>query len=172
MEEFPLLEFNLKTIIMAAIYQFKSSQKIPATIDQIWDFISSPRNLKKITPQSMGFEITNEPIGEKMYAGMIISYKVSPIAKIKMDWVTEITHVEDKVYFVDEQRVGPYKIWHHQHRLMPIENGILMEDIVSYKPPMGFLGDIANSLFIKKKLNQIFDYRFIALEGEFGVWNE
>jgi ligand-binding SRPBCC domain-containing protein len=155
---------------MAAIYQFRSSQKIPATMQEVWNFISSPRNLKKITPQSMGFEITNEPIGDVMYPGMIIAYKVSPILNIKMDWVTEITHVKEMEYFVDEQRVGPYRIWHHQHKISPIDNGVLMEDIVSYKPPMGFLGDIANSLFIKSKLKEIFDYRFIAVEGEFGTY--
>lgn len=119
----------------------------------------------------MGFEITNEPIADVMYAGMIISYKVKPILGIPMDWVTEITHVKDKEYFVDEQRIGPYAIWHHQHKISPIDGGVLMEDIVSYKPPLGFLGNIANSLIIKNQLKAIFDYRFIAVEREFGMFN-
>lgn len=156
---------------MAAIYQLRTKQEIPATIDQVWEFISSPRNLKKITPEYMGFEITNEPIVDVMYAGMIISYKVKPILGMPMNWVTEITHVKDKEYFVDEQRVGPYAIWHHQHKISPIDGGVLMEDIVSYKPPFGILGDIANSLFIRNQLKAIFDFRFIAVEREFGKLN-
>ncbi|MCE2961857.1 MAG: SRPBCC family protein [Chitinophagales bacterium] len=155
---------------MAAIYQFRTTQKIPASLDKVWEFISSPRNLKKITPEHLGFQITNEPIADKMYAGMIIAYKVSPILGIPMDWVTEITHVEEKVYFVDEQRIGPYAIWHHQHRLTPIEGGVLMEDIISYKPPFGILGTIANNILIKGQLKTIFDFRFTALEKEFGKW--
>lgn len=155
---------------MAAIYQFRTTQKIPASLDKVWEFISSPRNLKKITPEHMGFQITNEPIAEKMYAGMIIAYKVSPILGIPMDWVTEITQVQDKEYFVDEQRVGPYAIWHHQHRLTPIEGGVLMEDIISYKPPFGILGTIANNILIKGQLKTIFDFRFTAVEKEFGKW--
>ncbi len=157
---------------MAAIYQLKTNQHIPASLDRVWDFISSPRNLKKITPEHMGFQITNEPIAEKMYAGMIIAYKVSPILGIPMDWVTEITQVQDKEYFVDEQRVGPYAIWHHQHRLTPIEGGVLMEDIISYKPPFGILGAIANNILIKGQLKTIFDFRFTAVEKEFGKWKE
>jgi len=155
---------------MAAIYQFRTSQKIPASLDKVWEFISSPRNLKKITPEHMGFQITNEPIPDKMYAGMIIAYKVSPILGIPMDWVTEITQVQDKEYFVDEQRVGPYAIWHHQHRLTPLEGGVLMEDIISYKPPFGILGTIANNILIKGQLKTIFDFRYTAVEKEFGKW--
>lgn len=155
---------------MASIYQLKFSQKIPTDIETVWDFISSPANLKKITPDYMGFQVTNGPIDSKMYAGMIISYKVTPILGIPMDWVTEITHVKEKEYFVDEQRVGPYKLWHHQHKLIAIEGGTLMNDIVSYKPPFGILGDIANSLLIKSQLHSIFEYRFKALTEEFGEW--
>ena len=150
-----------------AFYQFKREQLISAPIDEIWDFISSPANLSKITPDYMGFEIMSGELPEKMYAGMIISYKVKPLPGIKMTWVTEITHVEDKKYFVDEQRVGPYSIWHHEHLLSETDGGVLMTDIVSYKPPFGFLGSIANSLFIKRQLNKIFDYRVEAVEKLF-----
>ncbi len=149
-------------------YQLHKTQKIPATIDQVWDFISSPANLKKITPEYMGFNITSKMLSEKMYPGMIISYKVSPVFGIKMTWVTEITHVKEKEYFVDEQRVGPYSMWHHEHKIEPIEGGVLMTDIVSYKPPFGFLGTIANSILIKKQLKEIFDYRTVAVEKMFG----
>ena len=103
---------------------------------------------------------------------MIISYKVSPLLGIKMTWVTEITHVEYQKYFVDEQRVGPYALWHHEHIIEEIDGGVLMKDIVSYKPPMGLLGSIANALFIKRQLNSIFDYRVKAVESVFGVFNE
>lgn len=149
-------------------YQLHKTQKIPVTIDEVWDFISSPANLKKITPEYMGFNITSKLISEKMYPGMIISYKVSPVLGIKMTWVTEITQVKEKEYFVDEQRVGPYSMWHHEHKIEPVEGGVLMTDIVSYKPPFGFLGSIANSILIKKQLKEIFDFRTVAMEKRFG----
>lgn len=149
-------------------YQLHTKQEIPASIDEIWDFISSPENLKKITPPSMGFNITSELKNKKMYPGMIISYKVSPLLGIKTTWVTEITHVKDKEYFVDEQRVGPYSMWHHEHFIEATEKGVLMTDIVSYQPPFGFLGSIANVFIIKGKLNDIFEYRRIAMEEQFG----
>ncbi len=151
-----------------AFYQFTATQKIPATVEQVWDFISSPKNLKEITPAYMGFEITGASLPEKMYPGMIISYKVSPLLGIKMTWVTEITHVENHLYFVDEQRMGPYAMWHHQHKIETIEGGVLMTDIVSYQPPLGFLGVIANALFIRGKLKEIFDFRTVAVEKKFG----
>jgi ligand-binding SRPBCC domain-containing protein len=155
-----------------AFYQLISTQKIPTTIDEIWDFISSPSNLKNITPPHMGFEITNNMEGQKMYPGLIITYKVSPLLGIKMDWMTEITHVEEKKYFVDEQRIGPYKMWHHQHKIEPIENGVLMTDIVTYEPPFGFIGAIANKIIIKNQLDEIFDFRFKAVEIFFGKYEE
>jgi ligand-binding SRPBCC domain-containing protein len=153
-----------------AFYQFNKQQKVKCSIDEIWEFISSPGNLKEITPDYMGFDIMTKDLPEKMYPGMIISYKVSPLLGIKTTWVTEITQVVDKKYFVDEQRVGPYSIWHHQHIIEPIENGVLMTDIVSYSPPLGFLGRIANSLIIKNKLNEIFDYRTKAVEKRYGIY--
>jgi ligand-binding SRPBCC domain-containing protein len=148
-------------------YQLHKTQIIPATIDEIWEFISSPANLKKITPGYMGFDITSPHISPKMYPGMIISYKVSPVLGIKMTWVTEITQVKEKEYFVDEQRVGPYAMWHHEHKIEAVEGGVLMTDIVSYKPPFGFIGSIANALFIKRQLRGIFEFRKKAMEGMF-----
>lgn len=152
-----------------AFYQLHTSQKIPATIQEVWDFISSPKNLKKITPPYMGFDITSKDLPEKMYPGMIISYKVSPVAGVKMNWVTEITHIKELEFFVDEQRAGPYSMWHHQHRIEPVEGGVLMTDIISYRPPFGFLGALANALFIRRQLKGIFDYRTKAVERIFGV---
>ncbi|HPE78290.1 MAG TPA: SRPBCC family protein [Draconibacterium sp.] len=149
-------------------FQLHKTQKIPATVDQVWDFISSPANLKIITPEYMRFNITSKLTNEKMYPGMIISYKVSPVLGIKMTWVTEITQVKEKEYFVDEQRVGPYSMWHHEHKIEPVEGGVLMTDIVSYKPPFGMLGSIANTLLIKKQLKEIFDFRTLAMEKIFG----
>lgn len=153
-----------------AFYQFQKRQKIKTTIDEIWEFISSPANLKEITPDYMGFDIKTKDLPDKMYAGMVISYEVSPLLGIKTTWVTEISQVIDKKYFVDEQRVGPYSLWHHQHIIEPLEDGILMTDIVSYQPPFGFLGALANKLIIKNKLNEIFDFRTEAIEKRFGIY--
>jgi ligand-binding SRPBCC domain-containing protein len=153
-----------------AFYQLVKTQKLPATLTEVWDFISSPANLKEITPKHMGFIITGSTGEEKMYPGMIIIYKVSPVLGIKLNWVTEITHVREFEYFVDEQRVGPYSMWHHQHKIEPIEGGVLMTDIVTYQPPLGFLGALANKMFIRNQLRQIFDYRTIALEKRFGLY--
>ena len=151
------------------IYQFKTKQLLKSDLETVWNFVSSPRNLKKITPPYMGFDITSKDLPLKMYPGMIISYKVSPLLSIPTTWVTEITQVEKHKFFIDEQRVGPYTMWHHQHFLEETKDGILMTDIVTYKPPFGILGSIANSLFIKKKLKSIFDYRFVALEKIFNL---
>jgi len=153
-------------------YQLKRTQKVPASIDRVWEFISAPTNLKRITPKNMGFEITSDNSDQPMYPGMVISYRVRPLLNINTLWVTEITHVVPKSFFVDEQRVGPYKMWHHEHHLEAIEGGVLMTDIVSYQPPLGVLGSIANSLIIRNKLNQIFNFRTVALEEIFGKWKD
>ena len=150
------------------LYQFEQEQKLKGNLDEIWDFISSPANLKEITPDYMGFDIMSKGLPDKMYPGMIISYKVSPLIGIKTTRVTEITQVQEKRYFIDEQRVGPYSIWHHQHHLEAIPGGVLMRDVISYVPPLGFLGSLANNLFIRKKLNEIFAFRTKALDDKFG----
>ncbi|MBF25919.1 MAG: hypothetical protein CMP49_05340 [Flavobacteriales bacterium] len=142
------------------IYQLVKEQFLEANIDEVWDFVSSPKNLKKITPEQMNFIITSNNLASKMYPGMIITYKVSPIFKIPMNWVTEITHMQKNKYFVDEQRVGPYKIWHHQHLFEIKDNGVLMTDIISYKLPLGLLGNLVHRLFIRKQLESIFSFRF------------
>lgn len=155
-----------------AYYQIVRHQKLPASIGEIWDFISTPANLKKITPEHMGFTITGNTGGEKIYPGMIITYKVSPLFGIKLNWMTEITQVKEYEYFVDEQRIGPYAMWHHEHRIEPADGGVLMTDSVTYRPPLGFLGAIANTLIIKEQLRMIFDYRTAALEERFCITKE
>ena len=154
-----------------AFYQLKKQQLVHASLDEVWDFISSPANLKEITPPHMGFIVTSEGLPKKMYPGMIISYKVKPMLGIPLTWVTEITQVEEKKFFVDEQRLGPYAMWHHQHIVEEVDEGVLMTDIVSYKPPMAFLGRIANALFIRRQLEMIFGYREKAMEARFGKQN-
>ncbi len=155
-----------------AFYQSVFTQKIPASMEDVWAFISSPHNLKDITPAYMRFEVTSKGDTSKMYPGMIITYNVRPLLGIKLKWMTEITHVEPMKYFVDEQRSGPYAIWHHQHHIEPIEGGVLMTDIVTYAPPLGFLGAIANSLFINKQLQDIFNFRTKAVDEKFGIFKQ
>ena len=150
-------------------YQLKRTTEIKASVAEVWDFISSPANLKKITPPYMGFDIMTDDYSQKMYKGMIISYKVSPLLGIKTTWVTEITQVEHQKYFIDEQRIGPYRMWHHQHFIEESEYGTSMRDIVSYQPPFGPIGSIANAILIKVKLKQIFDYREKAIDEIFGI---
>ncbi len=141
------------------VYTKEYKTFLPLDIDKAWDFFSSPRNLAKITPEHMGFIITSKFNDEKMYPGMLITYKVSPLLGIQMDWCTEITHVIDKKYFVDEQRFGPYAMWHHQHHFKVVEGGIEMTDIVNYAIPLGFLGRMMNSIIISNEIEKIFSYR-------------
>ena len=151
------------------IYRLESKQKLPISLNEAWDFFSDPKNLKTITPDYMGFK-TLSGDGRKMFPGQIIQYIVTPVLGIPMKWVTEITHVQDKKYFVDEQRFGPYALWHHKHFFTEIEGGIEMEDIVDYKVPMGFIGQLVHPFLVKPKLNEIFGYRtkkLIELFGEF-----
>lgn len=151
-----------------AIYQLHEELEVAASMEEVWDFISSPLNLKEITPDYMGFEITTAGLPEKIYPGLMISYKVRPVLGIHMNWLTEITQVSEPYYFVDEQRAGPYSIWHHEHRLKPSEKGVLMTDLVTYRLPGGPLGTLAHRVFIKNQLKGIFEYRELALEKQFG----
>ena len=144
-------------------YQLEFKQDIQAPLDVIWDFISDPKNLQKITPEYMNFRIESKNLSSEMHPGMIIKYKVNPLPFFSTNWLTEITHVVPNKFFVDEQRMGPYKLWHHQHHIEPSEKGTLMTDIVSYIPPFGILGDLANAIFIQKQLLSIFEYRKKAM---------
>ena len=149
------------------LYQLKTSQKLPISIQTAWEFFSNPTNLSKITPPWLNFEVRTK-LPEKMYCGMIITYFVRPLLNIPQTWVTEITHINQPNYFVDEQRFGPYKFWHHQHSFTKTEDGgVIMDDIVSYVIPLGFLGRIINYFIVSKKVKEIFDYRKTVLEKMF-----
>ena len=149
------------------IYTFHRKQKLPISVEKAWEFLSNPTNLKTITPEYMSFDILSG--NEKpMYAGQIIQYIVTPILGIKTKWVTEITHVKKNEYFVDEQRFGPYALWHHKHFINEIEGGVEMEDIIDYKIPMGLLGQLAHPILVKPKLEEIFAYRQTKLIELFG----
>ena len=141
------------------MYQLKRTQFIPTDLQTCCDYFSSPLNLKEITPPSMGFIVKSE-VPQKMYEGLMIAYTVKPLAGIPMNWVTEIKTVKDLAFFVDEQRVGPYKIWHHEHHFKAVEGGVEMTDIVTYVLPLGILGRLVHPWLVRPKLEQIFAYRF------------
>jgi ligand-binding SRPBCC domain-containing protein len=151
------------------IYTLHKKQKLPISVSEAWDFLSDPKNLKVITPDYMGFNILSGA-DRPMYAGQIIQYIVTPVLGIKTKWVTEITHVIDKHYFVDEQRFGPYALWHHKHFIKEIEGGVEMEDIIDYKIPLGILGQLVHPILVEPKLNEIFDYRQKKLIEIYGTY--
>ena len=146
--------------------QFKSEQFLPTTIDKAWDFFSSPGNLNLITPENMRFTIKTE-LPEKVFTGLLISYKVSPVPLIRFNWTTKITGVNEPYYFIDEQIRGPYKIWRHEHQFREINGGVLMTDIVTYEIGKYFFGWLAGKLFVHRKVKEIFNYRYSKLEELF-----
>lgn len=158
------MEFSSKGIV----YRLSSKQKLPISVDQAWDFLSNPKNLKIITPNYMSFDIISGD-DKPMFAGQIIQYIVTPVLGIKTNWVTEITQVVDNKYFVDEQRFGPYALWHHKHFIKSIEGGVEMEDIIDYKVPFGFIGRMIHPILVKPKLTEIFNYRTQKLTELFGL---
>lgn len=149
------------------IYTLHKKQKLPISVDEAWDFLSDPKNLKFITPDYMAFNIISGADRE-MYPGQIIQYIVTPVLGIKSKWVTEITHVRDKEYFVDEQRFGPYALWHHKHFIKEIKDGVEMEDIIDYKIPLSILGQLVHPILVKPKLEEIFRFREKKLIELFG----
>lgn len=149
------------------IYTLHKKQNLPITIAKAWEFLSDPNNLRTITPDYMGFHIVSGA-DRPMFAGQIIQYIVTPVLGIKTNWVTEITHSVKNEYFVDEQRFGPYTLWHHKHFIKEIEGGVEMEDIINYKIPFGFLGQLMHPIIVKPKLEEIFSYRTKKLEELFG----
>lgn len=151
------------------IYTLHSKQSLPITLDTAWEFLSNPINLEVITPDYMGFNILSGA-DRPMYPGQIIQYIVTPVMGIKTKWVTEITHVKDKEYFVDEQRFGPYAMWHHKHFIKEISGGVEMEDVVDYKLPLGILGQMVHPILVRPKLNEIFEYRKNKLIELFGKY--
>jgi ligand-binding SRPBCC domain-containing protein len=150
-------------------YIFKRVQTLNSDIETIWSFVSKPENLEKITPDNMKFSILSKSNLE-MEEGMLISYKISPFLDINTTWITMITNVIKNEKFIDQQVKGPYKFWHHEHKFEVISsNKVKMTDIITYIPPFGFLGDIANAIFLKKKLKNIFDFRKIILNNIFNT---
>ena len=151
------------------VYRLHKKQNLPISVEQAWEFLSNPANLKTITPDYMSFDILSGA-DRPMFPGQIIQYIVTPVLGIKTKWVTEITHVMDKKYFVDEQRFGPYSLWHHKHFIQEIEGGVEMEDIIDYKIPFGWLGQLVHPILVKPKLEEIFNYRTLKLEELFGKY--
>lgn len=140
------------------IYTLEAKQFLPITKSDCWNFFSDPRNLQRITPPDMNFEIKSD-LPPKVYPGQIIIYRIKLFPGIKVSWVTEITQVVEEEFFIDEQRFGPYKFWHHQHRFMETSNGMEICDLVHYAVPFGIIGKVMHRLFIKPKLNNIFKFR-------------
>jgi ligand-binding SRPBCC domain-containing protein len=154
-------------------YVLKSEQALPISLDEAWDFFSSPLNLSKITPKEMNFVVTSDYKADtKMYEGMLITYTITPILGVKMDWMTEITHVIPGEYFIDEQRFGPYALWHHEHHFKAIEGGVLMNDFLTYAIPYGVIGRLSNSVLVGKQVKKIFNYREKAIVDLFGEFKK
>lgn len=153
------------------MYTLERTQRIPISLEEAWQFFQNPSNLSKITPSEMGFQILSE-VPDQMYSGLFIHYKVTPLLGIRMNWTTEITHVKKPHYFVDEQRVGPYRIWHHEHHFKEINGGVEMLDRVNYQLPLGAIGKMIHPLIVEKKLNEIFNHRIKQVEEIFGRWND
>ncbi len=142
---------------------------IPRPLDEVWAFFSRPENLNDITPDEMSFQILTPIQGKDMYAGMIVQYNISPFLGIQLDWVTEITHIQDQAFFIDNQRVGPYALWHHQHHFRAVPGGTEMSDILHYQVPFGPIGSLANWLFVEAKVDGIFTYREGAIKRVFNL---
>jgi ligand-binding SRPBCC domain-containing protein len=152
------------------VYHLHQTQFLPMPVDQAWRFFSSPANLVKITPEHMDFKILHSTgHGADIYAGQIISYKIKLLPLVYVRWITEITQVQPANYFIDEQRFGPYAMWHHEHHFKQVDGGIEMTDEITYAIPFGFIGRIANSLFVRRQLQAIFRYRYDTLERFFNA---
>jgi ligand-binding SRPBCC domain-containing protein len=149
-----------------AIHTLRQEQLLPITLDEAWDFFATPTNLNEVTPADMVFEIKSE-LPEKMYEGLIIIYRIKPMLNIPIDWCTEITHIKEKEFFVDEQRKGPYSMWHHEHHFKTVEGGVLMTDILYYDIGKSIFGWMAGKLFVHNKIRDIFNYRYQILETYF-----
>lgn len=151
-------------------FRLNTTQQFPIGLATAWDFFSNPQNLKEITPPELHLVVENE-LPLKMHPGMLICYRVRPLLRIPVNWVTEITHVEEGQFFVDEQRFGPYRFWHHQHHFQPIEGGVEMRDIIHYKLPLGPLSFLVNHFVVSRQLGRIFSYREEVLAQRFGRMN-
>ncbi|MES2622216.1 MAG: SRPBCC family protein [Bacteroidota bacterium] len=148
------------------IHRLKQKQFLPISLEEAWNFFSTPANLNKITPDELVFEVTSA-LPDKVYEGLIITYRIKPMLNIPVEWCTEITHVRENDFFVDEQRKGPYSMWHHEHHFKKVTDGTLMTDLVHYDIGKWIFGELAGKLFVHKKVKQIFDYRYRLLESYF-----
>jgi ligand-binding SRPBCC domain-containing protein len=151
-----------------SVYVLKQVQKMPISLEKAWDFFSHAKNLAVITPEHLNLKFTNELFREETYPGQVITYKVKPLLGIPLFWMTEITHVDRLRYFVDEQRKGPYAMWHHEHHFKEITGGVEMTDIIHYRLPFGALGRVGAS-FIRKQLDDLFTYRRQKISELFGT---
>jgi ligand-binding SRPBCC domain-containing protein len=155
---------------MGKIHRIKSVQRLPVSLEKAWQFFSDPHNLLTITPPFLHLKVTNDILSNEVYAGQVMMYTVKPLLGIPLSWMTEITHVEKLKLFVDEQRKGPYKLWHHQHHFKPIDGGVEMTDLVHYRLPLGALGNLFHPVLVKPKIKDIFIYRFSKINEMFGRW--
>ena len=141
------------------VHVLEAEQVIPGTLDKVWEFFSDPRNLSQITPPQLDFTVLTE-LPNRIYPGMMIEYRVRPLFGIPATWLTEITHVEPGKFFVDEQRIGPYRMWHHEHHFTALGDGkVEVRDRVTYVLPFGWLGELAHPFLVKPQLERIFAYR-------------
>ena len=152
----------------APLHRIECRPRLPLDPVAAWAFFSRPDNLARITPPELGFAVTS-PLPERMYAGMIVSYRIAPFGGVHIPWVTEITHVREPEFFVDEQRSGPYRFWHHQHHFTPIDGAVEMTDLVHFQLPLGRVGDILAGRQVERRVATIFDYRRSALMNMFGT---
>ena len=148
------------------VHKIRQTQLLPISIDRAWDYFSNPVNLNEITPKDMKFRILSD-LPQKVYPGLIILYKVNIFRGITVDWATEITQVQEKNYFVDEQRFGPYSMWHHEHHFKEVPQGVEMVDVIHYKLPFGKFGNLFHGLLVKPKLDRIFKFRQLALDNKY-----
>ena len=148
------------------IHKLEQTQFLPISLDTAWNFFATPKNLNEVTPTDMVFEITSN-LPDKMYEGLMITYKIRPMLNIPINWCTEITHIKEREFFVDEQRLGPYNIWHHEHHFKEADGGVLMTDLLHYDIGKSICGWIAGELFVHKKVKEIFSYRYQVLENYF-----
>ena len=150
-----------------SIHHLKQEQFLPINLSEAWHFFSNPRNLEDITPPTLKFQILKVSLDKTIYEGQIIHYKIRILPFVWVHWLTEITKVKDHVFFIDDQRIGPYLFWHHQHHFREVEGGVEMQDAVTYALPFGWLGDLVHRFFVKPQLQEIFSHRRRVLANRF-----
>ena len=155
----------------ARLRRLERRQRLPLALDSAWEFFADPANLARITPPDLGFEVTST-LPERMYAGMVVTYRVRPFGSMRVPWVTEISQVREPEFFVDEQRSGPYRFWHHQHHFREVDGGIEISDLVHYSLPFGIIGRVLGGGHVRRQLAGVFSFRRMFLEETFGTMPE